>query len=146
MTPRQSDSSEEDDSGDEELEDEGPPLKFVLAGDTTGSGIDYNVLEKESWQKLEEYCKVRELPGTHFLSRSPSLQSVKRPSSFAHPEKNFKRAHAYTLNSQDAVGIYEQPRCGRDLSHSKTTRFQQELVIRNRRERGTPSSDQRPSY
>lgn len=54
---RQSDSSEEDDS-DEEIEEEGPPHKFVLPGDDTGSGIDYNVLDKDSWQKLEEYCKV----------------------------------------------------------------------------------------
>lgn len=58
MTPRQSDSSDEDES-DDELEEEGPPLKFVLAGDDTGSGIDYNVLDKDSWQTLEEYCKVR---------------------------------------------------------------------------------------
>ena len=58
MTPRQSDSSDEDIS-DEELEEGGPPAKFVLAGDDTGSGIDYNVLDKDSWQTLEEYCKVR---------------------------------------------------------------------------------------
>lgn len=54
---RQSGSSDEDDS-DEEHEEEGPPLKFVLAGDDTGSGIDYNVLDEESWQKIEDYCKV----------------------------------------------------------------------------------------
>lgn len=54
---RHSLSSDEDDS-EEEYEEEGPPLKFVLAGDDTGSGIDYSVLDKESWQKLEDYCKV----------------------------------------------------------------------------------------
>lgn len=60
---RRRDSSDDDDDDDnddeEEEEEEGPPLKFVLAGDDTGSGIDYNVLEEESWDKLEEYCKVR---------------------------------------------------------------------------------------
>lgn len=54
---RQSDSSDEDDS-DEEHDEEGSPPKFVLAGDDTGSGIDYNVLDEDSWQKLEDYCKV----------------------------------------------------------------------------------------
>eukprot|EP00903_Cladosiphon_okamuranus_P017414 g16038.t1 len=63
----QSDSSEEDDS-DVELEEGGPPLKFVLAGDDTGSGIDYNVLDEDSWQKLEEYCKKWGLKQAHLES------------------------------------------------------------------------------
>lgn len=56
---RQDDSSDEDDEdGVDSDEEEGPPLSFVLAGDDTGSGIDYNVLDEDSWQRLEEYCKV----------------------------------------------------------------------------------------
>lgn len=55
---RESDSSDDEDFSDEEHEAEGPPLKFVLAGDDTGSGIDYNVLDEGSWQELEKYCKV----------------------------------------------------------------------------------------
>ncbi len=59
---RESDSSDDDDDDDDddsEEEEAGPKLKFVLAGDDTGSGIDYNILEEESWQKLEEYCQVQ---------------------------------------------------------------------------------------
>lgn len=51
-------SDDDDDDGDDSDDEQGPPLLFVLAGDGTGSGIDYNVLDEESWQKLEEYCKV----------------------------------------------------------------------------------------
>lgn len=53
------DDEDDDDSDEEAEEEEGPPLKFVLAGDDTGRGIDYNLLEQESWEKLEEYCKVK---------------------------------------------------------------------------------------
>lgn len=35
------------------------PSKFSLSGDDTGSGgIDYDILDKESWQTLQRYCKV----------------------------------------------------------------------------------------
>lgn len=54
---RHNDSSDDDDD-DEDQESERPPQKFVLAGDDTGSGIEYNILDPESWQKLEHYCKV----------------------------------------------------------------------------------------
>lgn len=57
LDTRASASSDEEDSG-EEHKAEGPPPKFMLAGDNTGSGIDYNVLDKNSWQILEDYCKV----------------------------------------------------------------------------------------
>lgn len=63
---RQPSSSREDDDddGDEEDEEddtgelEETPSKFKLSGDVTGSGIEYNVLDEDSWQKLEVYCKV----------------------------------------------------------------------------------------
>lgn len=54
---------DEDDEDDGTRETEGPPSKFKLSGDDTGSGIDYNVLDEESWQKLEIYCKVAILSG-----------------------------------------------------------------------------------
>lgn len=59
-THRHSSSSREDDDNDDDTgeSEEAPPSKFKLAGDDTGSGIDYNVLDEESWQKLEVYCKV----------------------------------------------------------------------------------------
>lgn len=53
-------------SGDESDESEGGenedrPLTFVLPGDDTGNGgIDYNILDDESWQTLQGYCKVRQ--------------------------------------------------------------------------------------
>ncbi|CAM9660541.1 unnamed protein product [Ectocarpus sp. 12 AP-2014] len=64
---RHSDSSDDDDD-DEDQEPEGPPQKFVLAGDDTGSGIEYNILDPESWQKLEHYCKKWGIKQAHLES------------------------------------------------------------------------------
>lgn len=56
---RSSDNSEGDaDSGNEAEGDQGPPSKFVIPGDDTGIGIDYHILDQESWQTLQEYCQV----------------------------------------------------------------------------------------
>lgn len=35
------------------------PTRFMLAEDSFGEGIDYHILDKRSWQALQEYCKVR---------------------------------------------------------------------------------------
>lgn len=37
----------------------GDSIRFRLAEDSSGKGIDYRVLDKRSWQALQEYCKVR---------------------------------------------------------------------------------------
>ena len=59
---REDDDDDDDDDDDEDDDDTGEleeaPSKFKLSGDDTGSGIDYNVLDEESWQRLEVYCKV----------------------------------------------------------------------------------------
>ncbi|CAM9687589.1 unnamed protein product, partial [Hapterophycus canaliculatus] len=64
---KQGDSSDDDDDGDSD-EEQGQPLSFVLTGDDTGSGIDYNVLDDESWQRLEEYCKKWSIKQAHLES------------------------------------------------------------------------------
>lgn len=53
------DDSDEDEQHDSEEEAEGPPKKFVVPGDTTGNGIDYCILEEDSWLTLQAYCEVR---------------------------------------------------------------------------------------
>lgn len=50
--------NDNDDSSDGEKEPEKPP-PFVLSGDNTGSGIDYNTLDEGSWKTLHDYCQVR---------------------------------------------------------------------------------------
>lgn len=52
------DSSGDDEEEQEEEEGEQPPAKFVLPGDDTGVGIDRAILDEESWQTLQLYCKV----------------------------------------------------------------------------------------
>lgn len=35
------------------------PSRFSLSGDGTGSGgLNYDILDKESWQTLQRYCQV----------------------------------------------------------------------------------------
>ncbi|CAM9943094.1 unnamed protein product [Choristocarpus tenellus] len=40
-----------------ELEEQKDPPLFILPDDNTGSGIDYRILDKNTWETLRSYCQ-----------------------------------------------------------------------------------------